>query len=432
MKILPLFALIICSFGAFSQSEFNNVRLKKPRGASYEYSQIEPSIAIDPNNPKIMAVGTVLSDYYYSKNGGKKWKSKTLNSPYGVYGDPVLIFDAKGRLYYFHLASYLKTSHLDRIVCQSTDQVCGKFNEGTFPKPDGKKVQDKQWAVTNFENNEIYMTWTQFDAYESDKPEDESHIMFSKSVDQGGTWSDPLRISKFPGDCMDGDNTVEGAVPAVGPNGEIYVTWTGPRGLVMQRSMDGGATWLEEEKQIEEHHGGWALDIPGIYRANGLPILKCDLSNGPNRGTLYLNWCDQKNGETDTDSWIMKSTDGGETWGERIKVNQDDSGNHQFFTWMAIDQSSGFLYFVYYDRRNYSDNKTDVYISVSKDGGKTFSDHRVSKSPFTPDKEMFFGDYLNIDAVNGEIRPVWPRLDDGKISLWVALIYEEELVKRDE
>lgn len=422
MKISTLFALIFLAFTAYTQSEFENVQLKKPVNASYTYSQIEPSIAIDPNNPKIMAVGTVLTDYYYSKNGGKKWKSKTLKSPYGVYGDPVLIFDAKGRLYYFHLASYLETSHLDRIVCQSTDKVCGTFNDGTFPKPDGTKVQDKQWAVTNFENNEIYMTWTQFDAYESDDPKDESNIMFSKSADQGATWTDPVRISKFPGDCMDGDATVEGAVPAVGPNGEIYVTWTGPRGLVMQRSTDRGATWLVEEKQIEEHHGGWALEIPGIYRANGLPILKCDLSNGPNRGALYLNWCDQKNGEEDTDSWIMKSTDGGETWSERTRVNQDDSGNHQFFTWMTVDQSSGILYFVYYDRRNYSDNQTDVYISVSKDGGKTFIDHRVSKSPFTPDKDMFFGDYLNIAAVNGEIRPVWPRVDNGKISLWVALI----------
>ncbi|MGB0914811.1 MAG: sialidase family protein [Crocinitomicaceae bacterium] len=399
-------------------------------GTLYPYSQIEPSIAIDPNKPKHMAAGSVLSDYYYSTNGGKKWKSKTLTSKYGVYGDPVLMFDNHSRLYYFHLANYLEATRLDRIVCQSAKKVCKKFDEGTFPKPNGTKVQDKHWTVLNQETNEIYMTWTQFDAYDSADPKDTSLIVFSKSADQGQTWSDPLRISKFGGDCVDDDNTVEGAVPAVGPNGEIYVTWTGPKGLMFQKSLDGGNTWLEEEVQIQKHYGGWNLTIPGIYRANGLPILKCDLSDGPNRGTLYLNWCDQKNGENDTDSWLLKSTDGGETWSERIKVNQDGNGKHQFFTWITIDQSTGYLYFVYYDRRNHEDTKTDVYISTSRDGGKTFVDTRVSQSPFTPNPNLFFGDYLNIDAVEGVIRPIWPRVDDGKFTLWIALI-EEALLNKE-
>ena len=425
-KLIFLFCCVVFTSQA---QEFKLVQLPLPDGTTYDYSQVEPSIAIDPSNPKIMAAGSVLSDYYYSINRGKKWKSKTLESTYGVYGDPVMMFDTKGRVYYFHLASYKKSSHLDRIVCQSADKVCKEFDNGTFPKPNGTKVQDKHWTVVNPVNNEIYMTWTQFDAYDSDDPADSSFIVFSKSADQGASWSDPQRISKFGGDCKDGDETVEGAVPAVGSNGEIFVTWTGPLGLVMQKSLDGGQTWLEEEKQIQQHFGGWDLTIPGIYRANGLPILKCDLSNGENRGTLYLNWCDQKNGEEDTDVWMLKSTDGGETWSERIKVNQDKSGRHQFFTWFAVDQSTGYIYTVYYDRRNYSDTQTDVYLSVSRDGGTTFTDTKLSKTPFTPDPEIFFGDYLNIDAVQGTIRPIWPRMDSGKISLWIALISEKKLNK---
>ncbi len=410
-----------------AQSDFKSVRLKKPKGEFYPYTQTEPSIAIDPSNPEIMAAGTVLSDYYYSVNGGKKWKSKTLKSPYGVFGDPVLIFDTTGRLYYFHLASYSKTSHLDRIICQTTDNVCSQFNEGSFTEPKGTKVQDKQWSVVNPMNNEIYMTWTQFDAYDSADPNDTSIIVFAKSTDQGASWSKPLRISKHGGDCRDDDNTVEGAVPAVGPNGEIYVTWTGPGGLVFQRSLDGGETWLEEERPLEEHFGGWTLNIPGIYRANGLPILKCDLSDGPNRGNLYLNWCDQRNGETDTDSWLMVSKDGGESWSEPIRVNQDDSKKHQFFTWMTVDASDGALYFVYYDRRNADQNQTEVYMAVSKNAGESFKEYRLSPKPFIPDGKVFFGDYLNIDAVDGHIRPIWPRMDKGKISLWVTLVEREQL-----
>lgn len=429
-RIRLILAITLLNFClAKAQSDFKIVQLPLPTGAVYTYSQIEPSIAIHPENPKIMAAGSVLSDYYYSKNGGKKWKSRTLQSTYGVYGDPVLMFDNEGRIYFFHLASYPETSHLDRIVCQSAAKVCKKFNDGTSPKPNGTKVQDKHWTVVNQGNNEIYMTWTQFDEYASDNPEHRSIIVFSKSSDQGMTWSDPLRISKHSGDCMDGDETVEGAVPAVGPNGEIYVTWTGPNGLVMQKSVDGGETWFDEEKTVAKHYGGWDLEIPGIYRANGLPILKCDLSDGPHRGTLYLNWCDQMHGEDNTDSWIMKSVDGGKTWSERVKVNQDNTEKHQFFTWMCIDQSNGYLYFVYYDRRNYSDTRTDVYVGVSRDGGQTFEDVRVSNSPFIPNKGLFFGDYLNIDAVKGTIRPIWPRMDNGRITLWVGILNEGELIK---
>jgi len=433
-KILSLCALTLVLLAC---SSIKVVVLDPPEGSKYPAGQTEPSLAIDPNDNKHIIAGAILNEFYESFDGGNTWLSESVTSPYGVYGDPVMMFDTTSTIYYFHLASYEKTTHLDRIVCQKRKELIRAdgqsagfvFNDGTFPEPNGTKVQDKQWTVVNNETNEIYMTWTQFDAYNSKAEADSSFIMFSKSTDQGETWSKPLRISKHGGDCVDDDNTVEGAVPAVGPNGEIYVTWTGPKGLVFQKSLDNGKTWLSEEKVLEKQYGGWTLEIPGIYRANGLPILKCDLSNGPNRGHLYLNWCDQRNGETDTDSWIMKSSDGGETWSKPTRVNQDDSKNHQFFTWMTIDKSSGYLYFVYYDRRNYDTWETDVYISTSRDGGKTFVDTKVSKKAFVPSPEMFFGDYLNIDAVDGEIRPIWPSMDFGIIKLHVALVNEEKLRK---
>lgn len=427
MRILVIFLLL--SAQGFAQTTFKNVQLQAPSLMSFIYGQSEPSIAIDPTNTNNIAAGCIISDYYYSKDGGSTWTSKKISSKYGVWGDPVLMFDTTGKLYYFHLANYKKTSWIDRIVCQSTTKVDGKFNEGTFPKPNGTKAQDKHWTVLNPMTNEIYMTWTQFDKYDSQDPKDSSLIVFSKSSDQGKTWSDPLRISKYAGDCVDSDNTVEGAVPAVGPNGEIFVTWSGPKGLVMQVSKDGGKKWLPAEQFIELQIEGWDLDIPGMNRANGLPILVSDLSNGPNRGTLYLNWCDQRNGKKDTDSWLSVSKDGGKSWSKAIKVNQDSSQRHQFFTWMTIDQSNGNLYFVYYDRRNHADNATDVYLTRSADGGQTFQDVRISDKPFVPVAEKFFGDYLNISAVDGVIRPIYPRMDDGKISLWVTLVHEKDLIK---
>ena len=422
-----LFYFLLLSNVCLTQVEL--VKLSKPCSSAYDYSQTEPSIAIDPKNPSIMAAGSILSDYYYSKDGGKTWKSSTLKSSYGVYGDPVLMFDDRGRIYYFHLSNYDKGEWLDRIVCQSANKVNGKFTDGSHTKPNGIKAQDKHWVAYDPENSIIYLTWTEFDEYESKKPEDSSRIVFARSLDRGASWTEPVRISYFNGDCLDNDLTVEGAVPAVGPNGELYITWTGPKGLVFQKSLDGGMTWMNREQVIAEHFGGWTINIPGIYRANGLPILHCDRSEGPNKGTLYLNWCDQKAGSDDTDVWLMKSTDGGETWSERIRVNQDGPGKHQFFTWMTVDQSSGYLYFVYYDRRNHPGIETDVYAAISRDGGSTFQELKLTDTPFKPNQSQFFGDYLNIAAVDGVVRPIFPRSDNLEISLWVALINETDFPK---
>lgn len=429
-KLLPIVAVVGLLMACHP---VKRVKLALPEEAVYSSSQIEPSIAINPKNTEQIIAGSVLNDFYYSNDAGKTWSSESMTSKYGVWGDPVLMFDTANTAYYFHLASYAKTSHLDRIICQKAtineegELRADMFDEGTFTEPNGTKVQDKQWTALNTKTNEIYMTWTQFDAYNSKEPQDSSIIVFSKSGDQGATWSKPKRISFYAGDCLDDDNTVEGAVPAVGPNGEIYVTWTGPKGLVMQKSLDGGETWLSKEKLLEKQYGGWTLDIPGIYRANGLPILKCDLSDGPNRGTLYLNWCDQRNGKEDTDVWIMKSMDGGDNWSEPIRVNQDDSKRHQFFTWMALDQSSGYLYFVYYDRRNTAETDTETYLSYSTDGGNSFTDLEISAKAFTPIPDLFFGDYLNIDAVDGNIYAIWPIIKRNEIELFVGKTSEEKL-----
>ncbi len=424
MKLSILFITLL-AFASCKISGVKSVRLAKPRGSNYPYAQVEPSIAIHPKDQNIQIAGTVLDDYYYSKDAGKTWTSSTMKSTYGVYGDPVLMFDSTGTAYYFHLASYDKATHLDRIVCQRVDQVDGEFTTGTSPEPNGTKTQDKHWICLDPQTDHLYMTWTQFDSYNSGLSEDSSIIVFSKSLDKGDTWSTPVRISKFAGDCLDDDNTVEGAVPAVGKNGELFVVWSGTKGLVMQKSSDKGETWLKEEQFIGPQFGGWTLEIPGISRANGLPILVSDCSQGSNRGNLYLNWCDQRNGTDDTDSWLSVSKDDGKTWSKPVKVNQDNGPAHQFFTWMSIDQSTGNLYFIYYDRRDSKGDETNVYSARSIDGGMSFTEVKITKKPFTPNKEVFFGDYLNIASVNGTIRAIYPRMDNEKISLWVAHLFDK-------
>lgn len=411
--IFPVLALMI----KVSPGQHLNVLI------SESDSPNEPSIIINPKNTSQLYAGANLNNVYFSGDGGYSWEEgKMYSSVHGVWGDPVLMCDTAGAFYYFHLSNPTEGSWIDRIVCQKAETFGGAWNDGSAMGLNGTKDQDKEWAVVDRSNNHIYVTWTQFDAYGTSNPDYFSNIMFSRSFDGGVTWSPAIQINEVSGDCIDSDNTTEGAVPCVGPNGEIYVSWAGPAGLVFDRSLDMGTTWLENDIFISEIGDGWDYSIPGIYRANGLPVTLCDTSGGPYHGNIYVNWSDQANGSDDTDIWLVKSQDGGNTWTEPIRVNDDPPGKQQFFTWMAIDQTNGHLYFVFYDRRNYDDTRTDVFVAMSADGGESFVNFPVSESPFIPYSSIFFGDYTNITAHDDVIRPIWARLDGYQIGIWTAIV----------
>lgn len=388
----------------------------------------EPSICINPINIDEMYAGSVLDNFYYSSDGGKNWIGKKLTSKYGVFGDPVVRVKADGSALYSHLSNpknqpYSSNEFLDRIVVQSSADKGVTWTDGSFPKVDHSKDQDKQWLFCSpTDKSIILMSWTEFDKYGSDDPSHKSRILFSKSVDGGMTWMDAIQISELEGDCLDGDKTTEGAHPAIGVDGTYYVTWSYDDKIFLDYSFDQGKTWQTGDIVIANQPGGWAFDIEGIGRANGMPVMAVDHSKGKNRGTMYISWSDQRNGESDTDVWLIKSSDRGKTWSDPIRVNNDEKGKQQFFSWMDIDQSSGDLYWVFYDRRAYIDTSTDVFIARSSDAGRTIVNYKVSKSPFIPSTGVFFGDYNDISVVKGRVRPIWTRMDNGKLSVQTAII----------
>ena len=256
-------------------AQYQNVRLT-PIGASVS----EPSICINPKNTDQLIAGSNLNKYYISEDGGYNWTINNLISPeYGVWGDPCIIVDTVGDFYYFHLANPQNGNWIDRIVCQKLDFASQTWNNGTYTGLDGTKAQDKEWAVIDNTTNTIYVTWTQFDEYDVSDTSYHSNIHFSKSIDRGMTWTNAIRINEVYGNCVDSDETVEGAVPSVGPEGQIYVSWAGPAGIVFDRSLDHGETWLDNDIFVDSMPGGWDISIPGISRCNGLPVTCCDISN---------------------------------------------------------------------------------------------------------------------------------------------------------
>ena len=417
--------LLFCLFLPLSLMAQNYPNVKLGESEATRRGLCEPSISINRADVSNITAGAILDQVFYSQDTGKTWVRDTLVSTYGVWGDPVLLSDYEGNQYYLHLSdptgrNWASEEILDRIVCQKSTDGGKTWNNGSYMGLNHPKDQDKQWAVVDPRNNHLYCTWTQFDNYGSKEPADHTNILFSKSTDQGDNWSEAVAINQFPGNCLDGDSTTEGAVPAVGPDGEIYVAWSFDDSIYFDRKFE-GEQWLEEDIVVASQPGGWDIAVPGLMRANGMPVTVCDLSNGPHRGNIYVNWVDDRNGNYDV--WVSKSTDRGETWTSPKRINDDDTERDQFFTWLACDPATGYLYSVFYDRRNTEALETEVYLAYSRDGGETWTNEKISESPFSTNPLVFFGDYNHIDAYNGIVRPVWTRLDpDGKMSIWTALI----------
>jgi hypothetical protein len=120
--------------------------------------------------------------------------------------------------------------------------------------------------------------------------------------------------------------------------------------------------------------------------------------------------------------FLVKSSDGGLSWSVPIRVNDDLSITHQYFPFVTVDQITGKVWLVFYDRRNYTDTNTDVYMAVSTDGGNSFTNFRISETPFIPYSSAFYGHYIGVAAHNDHVFPVWTRMDEGEGTLMGALV----------
>ena len=397
----------------------------------------EVSIAINPKNPDNLVAASFAfgrpprpqygSYNYSSLDGGKTWNTIPVADPKNLtQGDDVVYFGNDGIAYHIHLS--FEGIRVARPKRAESGMLVETSVDGGLTWADAVAAINHENSVTPFEDKpgivvdnapqskykgNVYVAWTRFDVYGSNDPNCHSNIYFTRSTDHGKSFAMPENISDSVGDCRDSDNTVEGAVPAVAPNGNVYVVWAGPLGLVFKKSTNGGDTF-GKEKVISQMPGGWDFGVDGLERANGMAVTGVDLSSGPNKGTLYVNWIDARNG--DPDVFVMSSRDGGETWSAPVRVNDDPvkNGKVQFFTWMSVDPVDGSINIVFYDRRDTEGATTKLVMARSIDGGKTFVNHKIDTPAFKCDAKVFFGDYSGISAYNGRVVPMFMHFDEQK------------------
>jgi hypothetical protein len=397
------------SLWASGQAQWTVTRITAAEGR--ENWACEPSVALDPNG-KGVYLGNVLNQLHRNSLNGAPtaWDRGTaLTSSMGVYGDPILAHDYQGRLYYLHLADpsgqgRAGETWLDRIVIQWSDDQGKTWSDGAGIGHNPPKDQDKEGIAIDPASGTLNVSWTEFDGYGRTEPEFKSRIRFSQSYDRGETWSPAVTVSRQEGNCLDGDETPEGAIPVADPTGGVAVVWSYRDTIWMNRSDDDGAmTWMPVDRPIALQRGGWAHEIPALGRANGMPISYF----APN-GTWHLIYGEQDS----TKSWVSHatSTDRGENWSQPSRLPVPDSIRHHFMPWFAIDASNGALHVLAYGQT--ASMRTQAWVHRSDDGGTSWSATALS-TPFTPTPKRFFGDYSGIAARNGDVHAVWTEQREG-------------------
>ncbi len=385
-------------------------------------NQNEPSIDVNPTDPNhIIATSNdyrlrvdpppehdVRAGYYVSFDGGHTWPGdgiidiSTIPNTFAA-GDPAIAIHDMNDVYYSYIAFNRATNDGGVAVSKSTDGGLTWQDPVVVDWNSAYEFQDKEYLAVDatggqYDGN-VYVTWTNFSTG--------APIYFARSTDGGATFSTPFQVSDA------GYYSNQGSIPAVGPDGILYVVWysydTG--GLRMAKSTNGGQSFGTPVAVAS------VAEIPsplpgGDFRDNSYPSMAVDQTSG----TIYVAWSDFRN--NDADIYLTYSTNQGQTWTFPKRINSDPVQNNaqQFFPWVDV-APNGNVYVGWFDSRLDPSPLIppmlyDEYVSVSTDGGLTFSpNQRISE--VTADSSVggfnppFIGDYSGIAATDDFVYPAW-------------------------
>ncbi len=386
----------------------------------------EPSIAVDPTNSDRIVIGwrqfdNVASNfrqagYGYSTEAGLSW---SFPGPIdaGVFrSDPVLGVDNNGNFYYNSLTKDVQSNYWCDVY--RTDNTGFEWDEGTFAQGG-----DKQWMridpTGGIGSGNVYAFWTS--SFSICDPG-----FYTRSTDGGDSYEE---CDGIPGNPRWGTLTV-------GPDGELYIVGaTSTSGVVAIKSSTAQdpalqTTWdFSIYIDLDGNLGFWPQVNPeGLL---GQVWIDADRSDGIGRGNVYVLASVVRESNNDpADVMFTRSTDGGNTWDDPIRINTDIDSypfNYQWFGTMSV-APNGRIDVVWLDTRDAVGNPfmSALYYSFSIDQGITWSENEKLSDSFDPHlgwpNQNKMGDYFDMVSDNEGAHLAWANTLNGEQDVYYGHI----------
>jgi hypothetical protein len=361
-------------------------------------NQSETAVAINPTNPNNLFVtsnGQSPNYARYSTDGGITWMPSSWGAG-GACCDSQTAWDQFGNLFVVFLTSGLGTSValstnggasfslLASNLSTNNDQPSIAVGPGGSVAPGSVWVD--YWTSDNHQN------------------------VRGAPVTGLGSIGAFTAQEKAPGSGQFGGISV-------GKDGRVSITYegsnpqNGPVSIFVNTDYDGlGAGGFSSTVSVTTTNVGTFSPItPQPSRSIDA---EANLAYDHNNGRLYLVFTDRPTtSSNDTDIFVMYSTDGGATWGPRIKVSDDTSGKSQFNPAIAVDQTTSFVAITWWDCRNSpADNSAQIYGTVSVHRGRSWEPNvqiGAGLSSGIAAGSFNFGDYDLMDYNNGRFYRSW-------------------------
>ena len=332
--------------------------------------------------------GQGYTGFARSTDGGATF-SDGLAVGSGSGGDPAMVWRKTDENFY--LATLGSTGI--RIYQSANDcetfQLLGNIHTGGSDDKELMAV-DNNPASPHYGN--LYVVWTNFS---------DGRIWATTSTNGGTVWGATQGISS--------STNVQGAWPAVAPDGTVYAGWVefgASISIRVSKSTNGGTSWSAVtapavNKVQPQDAAATSSCGRAALKGNIRYLPSPQIAVGPDNVVHVIYSYDPDTAGTgDTvDVFYRRSTDEGATWQTEVLVNDDGTTRDQFFPTLSVGANNT-VSAAWYDRRDDPNNTlVDYYQRLSYDGGVTWGPSiRISdvSTPIFLDSNLatcYHGDY---------------------------------------
>ncbi len=396
----------------------------------------EPFLALNPNNPQHLVVAwmgfvpqqQIVIKTRVSFDGGRTWspvKNIPHTKPSYSSADPSLEFDDNGNVYVCFVDYNKFILKGSVVVARSIDGGLNWQAPAEVINADddpGKIPIDRPWIAIDrsggpYDGN-LYVTSMTAGLVMPVSPP--YHPYFMRSTDGGNSFSGWRYLDTA--NWLSG-NIIKGpmAFPATAADGTLYIAYSSyvpaqniyPQ-LILAKSTDGGNSFQYSTIASNKNN----FSDPDAKRSY---ILCANPDNADELAFLFLS---ADNGHSDV--YMIRSTDGGINWSQRVKVNDDPAtlDRMQDMVWASYN-SRGDLVVSWRDRRNGSDpsyqTSYEFYAAVNYKNQSGFSPNfRISDTIIAFDTILngSGNDFMSLRTHDDTLYAVWGDTRNGKMNIW--------------